>query len=121
MKFQVAKEVFDLLPELCFGVVGVEGIDNSKEQPEIGRMLAENTEECQKAFEDVKVKNAPKIQPYREAFRAIGINPNRYQCSIEALLDRIAKGKGMPQINPIVDLGNAVSLKYRIPIGAHGA
>ena len=57
--------------------------------------------------------------PYREAFREIGINPNRYACSIEALMDRIAKGKGMPHINPAVDLGNALSLKYKIPIGAH--
>ena len=49
----------------------------------------------------------------------IGINPNRYACAIEALMDRIAKGKGMPSINPAVDLGNSLSLKYRIPIGAH--
>lgn len=119
MKFEIAKEVFELLPELCFGIVGVEGIDNAKPQPKIDELLAENVEECQSAFEGVRVKNAPEIQPYRDAFKNIGINPNRYQCSIEALLDRIAKGKGMPRINPIVDLGNAISLKYRIPIGAH--
>lgn len=40
-------------------------------------------------------------------------------CSIEALFTRIAKGKGMPHINPVVDLGNAVSLKYTLPMGAH--
>lgn len=119
MKFEIAEEVFELLPDLCFGVVGVEGIDNSQPQPGINELLAENVKECSAAFEGVKAKNAPEIQPYREAFRSIGINPNRYQCSIEALLDRISKGRGMPQINPIVDLGNAVSLKYRIPIGAH--
>lgn len=119
MKFEIAEEVFQLLPELCFGIVGVEGIDNRERKPEIDEMLKANVEECQKAFDGVKVKNAPEIQPYRDAFKNIGINPNRYQCSIEALLDRIAKGKGMPSINPVVDLGNAVSLKYRIPIGAH--
>ena len=37
----------------------------------------------------------------------------------EALLTRIAKGKGFPEISPVVDIGNAVSLKYDIPIGAH--
>lgn len=40
-------------------------------------------------------------------------------CSIEALFTRIAKGKGMPHINPVVDLGNAISLKYTLPLGAH--
>ena len=119
MKFEIAKEVFDLLPTACFGVVAVKGIDNSKACPEVDAMLKEAIEECEKAFDGVKVKNCEEIAPYREAFRAIGINPNRYQCSIEALLDRISKGKGFPHISPIVDLGNAVSLKYRIPIGAH--
>ena len=49
----------------------------------------------------------------------LGINPNKYLCSIEALFTRIAKGKGMPHINPVVDLGNAISLKYTLPMGAH--
>ena len=40
-------------------------------------------------------------------------------CSNEALLTRIAKGKGFPHINAAVDLGNAVSIKHRLPMGAH--
>lgn len=119
MKFEIAKEVFDLMPNGYFGVVAVRGMDNKKEIPELTAMLQENIQQCEKDFEGIKVKNADAIAPYREAFRAIGINPNRYMCSIEALLDRIAKGKGFPHINAIVDLGNAVSLKYRLPIGAH--
>lgn len=40
-------------------------------------------------------------------------------CSIEALITRIAKGNSIPSISPIVDLCNALSLKYILPIGAH--
>lgn len=119
MKFEIAKEIFELLPNAYFGVVAVRGMDNKKEISELTEMLQENIRQCEKDFEGIKVKNAESIAPYREAFRAIGINPNRYMCSIEALLDRIAKGKGFPHINTIVDLGNAVSLRYRLPIGAH--
>lgn len=119
MRFEIAKEVFDLLPNGYFGVVAVKGMDNTKELPELTAMLQENIQVCEKDFEGVKVKNAEDIVPYREAFKAIGINPNRYMCSIEALLDRIAKGKGFPHINAIVDMGNAVSIKYHLPIGAH--
>jgi hypothetical protein len=32
--------------------------------------------------------------PYREAFQALGMNPNKYMCSIEALFTRIAQGQG---------------------------
>lgn len=121
MFYEVSKEVFDKLPDAVFGVVAVTGIDNSKEIPAIKKLLEDNAEECRKYFEaaGTKAKEDPVVVPYREAFRALGINPSRYACSIEALMDRIAKGKGMPSINPIVDLGNAVSLKYKLPIGAH--
>ena len=119
MKFEIAKEVFDLLPNAYFGVVAVRGMDNHKAICDLETMLQKNIEECEKDFAGIKVKNAEAIAPYRDAFKAIGINPNRYMCSIEALLDRIAKGKGFPHINAVVDLGNAVSIKYRLPIGAH--
>ena len=39
--------------------------------------------------------------------------------SIEAMFTRTSKGKGLPSISPIVDLGNTVSLKYMVPLGSH--
>ena len=119
MKFIVEKEIFEKLPNACFGVVMAKGIDNSKVYPKIEELLDESITAAAQHFEGKKVKEEPDILPYREAFRALGINPNKYLCSIEALFTRIAKGKGMPHINPVVDLGNAVSLKYTLPMGAH--
>lgn len=119
MKFKVANELFEKLPTVCFGVVAAKGIDNHKHYTEIDAMLDMRIREAMQQFGGRKVKEEPVIIPYREAFRTLGINPNRYMCSIEALFIRIAKGKGMPHINPIVDLGNAISLKYALPIGAH--
>lgn len=118
-KFEIEKEVFDRMPNGYFGVVAIKGMDNHREISELEKELADNIKICEADFDGVKVKNAEDIVPYREAFRALGINPNRYMCSIEALLDRIAKGKGFPHINAVVDLGNAVSIKYHLPIGAH--
>ena len=119
MKFIVEKEIFEKLPNACFGVVMAKGIDNNKTYPEIEQLLDESIAAAAQRFEGKKVKEEPDILPYREAFRALGINPNKYLCSIEALFTRIAKGKGMPHINPVVGLGNAVSLKYTLPMGAH--
>ena len=119
MRFVVEKEIFEKLPNACFGVVMAKGIDNSKAYPEIEQFLDESIQTAMQRFEGKKVKEEPDILPYREAFRALNINPNKYFCSIEALFTRIAKGKGMPHINPVVDLGNAVSLKYTLPMGAY--
>lgn len=119
MYFRVEKEIFEKLPNACFGVVVARGIDNSKAYPAIESLLAESIQTAALHFEGKKVKEEPEILPYREAFRTLGINPNKYLCSIEALFTCIAKGKGMPYINPVVDLGNAISLKYTLPMGAH--
>ncbi|MBS4913375.1 MAG: hypothetical protein KHZ77_04325 [Veillonella sp.] len=119
MKFIVEKEIFEKLPNACFGVVMAKGIKNDKEYPEIERLLNGSIQLAAHRFDGKKVKEEAEILPYREAFRALNINPNKYLCSIEALFTRIAKGKGMPHINPVVDLVNAISLKYTLPMGAH--
>jgi len=119
MFYEVSGEVFDKLPNAVFGVVAVKGINNAKPVPELAELLDKYIAECEAYFAGEKPKNTPDVIPYREAFRAIGINPNRYACSIEALMDRIAKGKGFPSISPAVDLGNCISIKYHLPIGAH--
>lgn len=119
MFYEVSGEVFDKLPNAVFGVVAVKGIDNARPVPELAELLEKYIAECEAYFAGEKPKNTPDVIPYREAFRTIGINPNRYACSIEALMDRIAKGKGFPSISPAVDLGNCISIKYHLPIGAH--
>lgn len=119
MKFIVAKEFFDKVPNAYFGVVVVKNFNNKKQYSFINEMLNESIIKCQKEYENVKVKESENIIPYREAFLNLGINPNKYLCSIEALLTRLSKGNSIPSINPIVDLGNALSIKYSLPIGAH--
>jgi len=119
VKFIVEKSIFEKLPNACFGIVVARGINNALKYPEIEGLLDEAIRKSASQFGGKKIKEEPEIVPYREAFLALGINPNKFMCSIEALFTRIAKGKGMPQINSIVDLGNAVSLKYALPMGAH--
>lgn len=85
MEFIVEKAIFEKLPNVCFGVVMAKGIDNSKAHPEIDRLLDESIAAAAQRFEGKKVKEESKILPYREAFRTLGINPNKYLCSIEAL------------------------------------
>ena len=119
MYYQVAPEVFEKLPAACFGAVAVRGLNNTRRIDDLEQLLQENIKACEAYFADKKPKETPDILPYRQAFRTLGINPNKFLCSIEALLTRIAKGKGFPCINAAVDLGNAISIGHRLPIGAH--
>lgn len=119
MNFYVTEKVFEKMPDVVFGLVSVKGVDNSKNYDFIHKMLDESIASCENHFEGKVVKQEKELEPYRTAFQKLGINPNKFMSSIEALLTRIAKKKGMPHINPVVDLGNAISLKYYLPVGAH--
>lgn len=119
MNFYVSEKVFEKMPDVCFGLVSVKGVDNSKSYEFIDKMLDESIASCEEHFEGKVVKQEKELMPYRDAFQKLGINPNKFMSSIEALLTRIAKKKGMPHINAVVDLGNAISLKHYLPVGAH--
>jgi len=119
MYYRIADEVFEKLPDLCVGVVVARGLDNHRQYPAVAELLQAGIAQREAYFEGKKVKEDPLIVPYRDAFRTVDINPNKFLCSIEALFTRIAKKKGFPAINAVVDLGNAVSLRCGLPIGAH--
>ena len=65
------------------------------------------------------VGELPGIAETRQAFRALGKDPSRYRPSSEALLQRVAQGKGLFNVNNLVDTNNVVSLTSRLPAGAY--
>lgn len=120
MVFSIDAAVFDALPALCVGVVTAEGFDNSAESvPAIDSLLDGAVADAARRLAGAHASEDPRVQPYRAAFHALGMSPSRYPSSNIALLRRIAKGKGLGRVNPVVDLGNAVSIKYALPLGAH--
>ncbi len=120
MIFRIRDEIFAKVPEFVVGVIVARGIDNTKspEESGIASLLAEGIGAALPLLSG-KVKEHAKVLPYREAFTKFGINPNKYMCSIEALLSRIQKTGALPSINSVVDAGNAVSVRHFLPIGAH--
>jgi DNA/RNA-binding domain of Phe-tRNA-synthetase-like protein len=65
------------------------------------------------------VLESPQILATRAAYKALGKDPARYRGSAEALLRRVVAGKGLPQINSVVDAVNLVSVESRLPIGLY--
>ncbi len=65
------------------------------------------------------VLESPQIVAARAAYKALGKDPARYRGSAEALLRRVVAGKGLPQINAVVDVINLVSVESRLPIGLY--
>jgi DNA/RNA-binding domain of Phe-tRNA-synthetase-like protein len=65
------------------------------------------------------VLEGPAVMATRRGYKALGKDPARYRGSAEALLRRIISGKGLPQINAVVDVINLVSVESRLPIGLY--
>ncbi|WP_310416721.1 B3/4 domain-containing protein [Mycoplana sp. BE70] len=57
------------------------------------------------------------LTSWADAYTRFGAKPNRTPCSAQSLRKRVLKDGIIPSINPVVDLYNAVSLKYAIPVG----
>src|SRR3546814_13272005 len=57
------------------------------------------------------------LASWAEAYKAFGAKPNRTPCSVDALRKRVLKQGGLPAINAVVDVYNALSLRYAIPVG----
>jgi DNA/RNA-binding domain of Phe-tRNA-synthetase-like protein len=57
----------------------------------------------------------PHVARWRDAYRAFGAKPQRTRNSLEALLRRVPDG--LPRINRLADLYNAVSVLHEVPVG----
>lgn len=123
MEFSIDPQVFEVLPAICIGVVVARRIDNTARESgaplEIKALLDDAMQGARARFVGANLKEHPDIACYREAFRTLGYNPNRFPSSVEALTSRVVKGNDLPDINPVVNLVNAVSLQFALPMGAH--
>lgn len=59
----------------------------------------------------------PEIQAWRRAFSTMGLKPTQYRCASEALLRRLRQDGTLPSLHPLVDICNAVSVAFAVPIG----
>lgn len=57
------------------------------------------------------------LAAWAETFRKFGAKPQRTPCSADALRKRVLRDGSLPSLDPVVDLYNAISLEYAIPVG----
>lgn len=117
MLLKITQPILKGFPDVRIGVVVARGIDNRRSSPEVQTLLrAEEARIPERIGEAVLAKH-PHVAPWREAYRWFGVNPGKYQSSIENLIRRRLKGESLPHINTLVDLYNTVSLRYLLPAG----
>lgn len=61
----------------------------------------------------------PGVAETRGLFHRLDIDPTKTRPSSEALLRRVLQGKGLPRVNPAVDVCNLCSLEHQLPLGLY--
>lgn len=56
------------------------------------------------------------IKAWRRAFSELGLKPTQYRCASESLLRRYRQSGELPTLHPMIDLSNAVSVAFAIPV-----
>jgi DNA/RNA-binding domain of Phe-tRNA-synthetase-like protein len=119
MKYTIEKSVFELNPDIKFGILIGNNIKNSETRPEDEERLRRAEGKFRNKVKPDEIRDLTNVKLYREVMKNSGINPNKYLPSVEAMFKRIVKGGQLPVINALVDLCNAVSIERGISLGGH--
>lgn len=115
----VEPAVFDLRPDYRAMLLVVDGLSPSLTAQEGGRavdeLIAAAEAHARGLLAESPVEELPHIAAWREAYRGFGAKPQRTRNSLEALTRR--SEKGLPRVNALTDVYNAISVLHQIPFG----
>jgi DNA/RNA-binding domain of Phe-tRNA-synthetase-like protein len=111
--FQHSGEIWRDFPELVPGTLYVEGITgDASAGPRTAKFFATARSRLAERPEG----ELPEVQAWRRAFSRMGLKPTQYRCASESLLRRFRKEGTLPPLHPLIDVCNAVSLAFAIPV-----
>jgi DNA/RNA-binding domain of Phe-tRNA-synthetase-like protein len=113
MDFQHSVEIWRDFPELVPGIVFANGITHDVSADD---RVAKFTAIARSRLAREPESELPEIRAWRRAFTRMGLKPTQYRCASEALLRRFRKDGSLPELHPLVDVCNALSLAFAIPV-----
>jgi DNA/RNA-binding domain of Phe-tRNA-synthetase-like protein len=110
--------VATLRPDYRALLIAVDGLAPDP-GPNGGEALLTHAEQvAHELLPGTSVEDLPHVAAWREAYRAFGAKPQRTRNSLEALTRRASvAGSGLPRVNALTDLYNAISVIHQVPIG----
>jgi DNA/RNA-binding domain of Phe-tRNA-synthetase-like protein len=107
--------VFALRPDYRAMLLAVDGLVPGPSDPASEALLQAAEAAARQALHGRPAEELPHVAAWRDAYRAFGAKPQRTRNSLEALLRRAPAG--LPRVNRLTDLYNAVCVLHRIPLG----
>jgi len=111
----VDSAVFTLRPDYRVLLLAVDGLAPGAGDASSEALLRRAEKAAAALLTGVAAEELPHIAAWREAYRAFGAKPQRTRNSLEALTRRA--GTGLPRVNRLTDIYNAVSVLRQVPVG----
>lgn len=112
MHFGHAAEIWRQFPQLVPGVLVVDGIRPDVEPG----MLEPWYERARARLNGIQESALAEVSAWRRAYAQMGLKPTQYRSAAEALLRRFRREGTLPRLHPLVDICNAVSLAFALPV-----
>ncbi|MEV7323188.1 phenylalanine--tRNA ligase beta subunit-related protein [Streptomyces sp. NPDC093970] len=113
----VSDEVRALAPGFTHLAIEAHGLVNGPSSEASSTLLDEAARRLAARLDGRAPHEDPHMAAWRAAYTAFGSKPNRTRNSAEALARRALADGGLPRVNLLVDLYNAVSVAHLIPVG----
>ncbi|GGR07001.1 B3/B4 domain-containing protein [Streptomyces pilosus] len=113
MRFRHSDALRSDHPRLAAGALHTTGVDR---RADVGPSVAEYTARARARLAGAPEGQFPEVLAWRRAFTRMGLKPTQYRCASESLLRRLRKEGSLPRIHPVVDLCNAISVAYAVPV-----
>jgi len=111
--FSHAPEIWKRFPQLVPGLLVVKGIHADAD----GRDYMDPWyDRARRRLEDRSEGEMPEVAAWRRVYSQMGLKPTKYRSASEALLRRFKRENDLPRLHPLVDLCNAASLAFALPV-----
>jgi DNA/RNA-binding domain of Phe-tRNA-synthetase-like protein len=111
--FGHAPALWRQFPQLVPGVLVVEGVHP---RVEVDDLLAPWHARARERLARGPESELAEVAAWRRAYAQMGFKPTQYRSAAEALLRRFRREGALPRVHPLVDLGNALSLAFALPV-----
>ncbi|MFI6437964.1 B3/4 domain-containing protein [Streptomyces sp. NPDC050759] len=117
LSLTVSDEVRALAPGFRHLAIEAHGLVNGPSTDASSALLDEAARRLAVRLDGRAPHEDPHMAAWREVYTAFGSKPSRTRNSAEALAKRALSDAGLPRINLLVDLYNAISVAHLVPVG----
>lgn len=107
--------IFEQFPDYAVALIKVSGIKAGPSDERSESLLIEAESSVRSTLAQISLDELVEVKAWRAAYASFGVKPRVARVSFEALMRRV--DRGLPRIDLLTDIYNAVSVIHRVPIG----